>query len=103
MMWLTLPEVKAQLRIEHAIEDALLEQMARAAEDYVSQFLNRPVPWVDCDGEQVDVPASVRQAALMLVNHWYVNRSAVLVGATSKELEFATSHLLHFYRVGLGV
>lgn len=103
MNWLSLPEVKAHLRVEHDEEDALIEQMARAAEDYVAQYLNRPVPWTDDNGDPVEVPAMVRQAALMLITHWYVNRSAVLTGSVSKEIEFATNSLLHFYRVGLGV
>lgn len=102
MTWLTLPEIKAQLRIEHAIEDALLEQMARAAEDYVSQFLNRPVPWMGCDGEPVDVPASVRQAALMIVSDLYYNRDGQQSGEALHVNE-AVRNLLHLYRKELGV
>lgn len=102
MNWLTLPEIKAQLRIEHAIEDALLEQMARAAEDYVSQFLNRPVPWHDCEGNPVEVPASVRQAALMIASDLYYNRDGQQLGEALHVNE-AVRNLLHFYRVGLGV
>lgn len=103
MSWLTLPEVKAHLRIDHGIEDALIEQMAKAAEDAVARYLDRPVPWTDDEGEPVEVPAAVRQAALMLIGHWYVNRNTVLVGATSKEMELTTTNLLNLYRVGLGV
>lgn len=103
MNWLTLPEAKAHLKVEHDAEDDLISGLIDAAEDYVSQFLNRAVPWTDDNGDPVEVPAMVRQAALMLIDHWYNNRSAVLTGSISKELEFATNSLLHFYRVGLGV
>lgn len=101
MTWLTLPEVKAHLRVEHDEEDALIEQMARAAEDYVSQFLNRPVPWADDDGVEVEVPASVRAAALMVVSGLYYHRDAQASDAV--EDNPAVERLLHFHRVGLGV
>lgn len=46
------------------------------------------------------VPAPIKQAILMMIGHWYGNRSAVLVGSISKELEFAWNGLLEPYRVG---
>lgn len=101
MNWLTLPEVKAHLRVLHDAEDDVITGMAQAAEDYVSQYLNRPVPWTDDDEKPVEVPASVRNAALLVVADLYQNR-----GATTSETineNPAVENLLHFYRVGLGV
>jgi len=40
------------------------------------------------------VPATIRHACLMLIGHWYESRSTVLVGVTSKPLEFAVESLL---------
>jgi hypothetical protein len=40
------------------------------------------------------VPAAIRHAMLMLVGFWYENRSTVLVGSISKQLEFAVESLL---------
>lgn len=101
MNWLTLQEVKAHLRVEHDAEDALIEQQMRAAEDYVAQYLNRPVPWADDDGDPVEVPASVRAAALMIVSGLYYHRDAQVADAVTENP--AVQNLLHFYRVGLGV
>lgn len=101
-MYLDLEEVRMQLRLDCTTEDPLVFRMMRAAEDYVSQYLNRPVPWCDSSGNDVPVPESVKHAAMMLIDFWYQNRASVLIGATSKELEFSTHNLLHFYRVGLG-
>lgn len=101
MNWLTLPEVKAHLRVRHDAEDDVITGMAQAAEDYVSQYLNRPVPWSDEDGKPVDVPASVRSAALLVVADLYQNRSATTSETINENP--AVENLLHFYRVGLGV
>lgn len=101
MNWLTLQEVKAHLRVEHDEEDALIEQQMRAAEDYVAQYLNRPVPWTDDNGDPVEVPASVRAAALMVVSGLYYHRDAQASDAV--EDNPAVERLLHFHRVGLGV
>lgn len=40
------------------------------------------------------LPATVRQAMLLLVGHWYESRSAVLTGTISKPIEFAVDALL---------
>lgn len=74
-------------------------EMINAAEDYVEQYLNREVPWSDDESSEI-VPASVRQAALMIVSDMYHNREAQ--GAAIHENE-AVKNMLHFYRVGLGV
>lgn len=101
MNWLTLPEAKAHLKVEHDAEDDLISGLIDAAEDYVSQFLNRAVPWTDDGGDPVPVPASIRAAALMIVSGLYYNRDAQVTAVVSENP--AVPSLLHFYRVGLGV
>lgn len=51
-------------------------------------------------GNEHTTPHAIRQAALMLVAHWYSNRQAVNVGShnTSTEVQMAVSALLHKYR-----
>lgn len=46
------------------------------------------------------VPAAIKHAMLMLVGFWYENRSAVLVGSISKQLEFAVESLLSSQKWG---
>lgn len=50
-------------------------------------------------GEQSAVPAHIKQAILLLVGHWYMNRESA--GMASKAIEFSTKTLLDLnsYRV----
>jgi len=45
------------------------------------------------------IPASLKQAMLLLIGHWYENREAVLIGSISKTIEFALNALLSQHRV----
>lgn len=56
--------------------------------------------WAGYGADGTAVPAAIRHAMLMLVAFWYDNRSTVLVGSISKELEFAVSSLLDSQRWG---
>jgi uncharacterized phiE125 gp8 family phage protein len=56
--------------------------------------------WAGYGPSGQDVPAAIRHAMLMLIAFWYDNRSSVLVGSISKELEFAVSSLLDSQRWG---
>lgn len=44
------------------------------------------------------MPKSIKQAMLLLISYWYDNRSAVLIGDVSKEIEFSVKALLNMYR-----
>lgn len=46
------------------------------------------------------VPLGIKQAMKLLVDHWFENRSALLVGSISKELEFSLLNLLEAYSYG---
>jgi len=48
---------------------------------------------------RTDVPESIRQAINLLVGHWYENREAVMVGAVTREIQFALKSLLWSKRV----
>jgi uncharacterized phiE125 gp8 family phage protein len=50
--------------------------------------------WAGYGEDGTKVPRAIRNAILLLVGHWYENRSAVLVGSISKELEFSVHSLL---------
>lgn len=56
--------------------------------------------WAGYGSAGSSVPAAVRHAILMLVGNWYENRSTVLVGSISKQLEFAVESLLSSHRWG---
>ena len=46
-----------------------------------------------------DVPASIRQAMLLLIGHWYENREASVIGTISGELPLAIDLLLNSHKV----
>jgi hypothetical protein len=83
-MILSTEEIKRQLKLEEddTSENTLLSALGAAAEARTSTFLNRrlydkreSVPETDKDG--LVVPDDLRLAILMLVTHFYENRSAV--------------------------
>jgi len=47
----------------------------------------------------VVLPNPLKQAMLLLIGHWYANRETILVGATSKEIEFSVKALISQYKV----
>ena len=79
MKWLTLEQIKAQLRIEadFTAEDTLLVNYGEAAEDTLLNYLNRP--YQDIIERYGKVPLPLVQASLMLVDVSYQHRSPVSV------------------------
>ena len=71
MKWLTLPKIKAQLRIEPDFhdEDEWLEDAGEAAEEAILEVLNRS--YEDLYEVYGRIPAPVRQTSLMLVDSLY--------------------------------
>jgi len=69
----TLAEIKAHTRIDSNAEDSLLELYAESAEETCLSMIDRTLDEV-CelfDG----IPASLKHAVLMLVDHSYAQRS----------------------------
>lgn len=99
---LSLDEIKAHLRLDGEAEDAHLTLLSEAAEDYVSQYLDRPVPWLDAAGSVVPVPGGVRAALLLIVGDLYENREGQITGVSRAENPTVMC-LLSPYRTGLGV
>jgi uncharacterized phiE125 gp8 family phage protein len=56
--------------------------------------------WAGYGASGTSVPATIRHAILLLLGFWYENRSSVLVGSISKELEFSVKSLLDSQRWG---
>lgn len=54
----------------------------------------------DVGYEGGNVPASIKQAILLLVGHWFRNREAVVTGSTVETLPAAVDSLLFPYRDG---
>jgi hypothetical protein len=85
MTVVTLDEAKAHLRVDGADDDADITLKLAAAEDDVSRYLGRPVPWTDADGVEVPVPAAVKAAILLVLGDLYANREVSVIDATYAE------------------
>ena len=46
-----------------------------------------------------EVPQTAKQAMLLLIGHWYVNREGAISGQVNREIEFAVNALLGIDRV----
>lgn len=77
MKWLTLEQIKQQLRIEPDFteEDKLLESYGESAESTILNHLNRN--YCDLIETYGDVPENIINASKMLVDAWYQHRSPV--------------------------
>jgi len=98
----TLADLKVHLRIRHDADDADLQDKLDAAIDYAAQFIDRPIPWQDEAGADVEVPKSVGLAIKIIAAEYYANREESVVGTIYTKIPKA-ENMLHFYRVGLGV
>ena len=75
MKWLTLEQIKAQLRIEpnFTADDKLLEMYGSSAENTVLKYMNRT--YYDMIESYGGIPDDVLHATLMLVDESYQHRS----------------------------
>ena len=98
--FLTLAQVKLNLRIDHDDEDSLIESLIGAAFDAFEQSTNRKlyaagstIPDDVLNG--IYVSDSIIQGAYLLIGHWYKNRETVGPGT---ELPMATDWLWKRHR-----
>ncbi|MGP9696219.1 head-tail connector protein [Halomonas sp. AOP27-A1-34] len=99
---LDLEIIKQQCRIEpdDSDEDGLLETYSNAARRYVENYTDRPLfetPEAAQLSEAVTplvLDDDITTAMLLLINHWYANREAVIVGSITAPLPMAVESLL---------
>lgn len=82
---LTLDEVKLYLRVDHTIEDKLIEDLMKTAEDKIITMTGK-TKRVLPDGMEISVQEDVqfKQAARLLIAHWYENRAVFSPTAVNK-------------------
>lgn len=90
MTAVTVPELKAQLNIDHNLDDALLAQKIDAATAYASSYIGSAIP--------DPAPAAVKQAVLMLAAYWYEVREAATFGGNPYRVPFGFTDLLQAHR-----
>lgn len=95
MAFVTIEEFKAHCRIDHDDEDAAAESTIESACDYVNSFLPEPIE--DGDSPPPDVPAPLKQAALLIAAAWWDNRENAAVDVMT-EIPLGAHELLVNYR-----
>lgn len=90
MSAVTVAELKAQLNLDHDLDDALLSSKIDAAEAYAAGFIGAPIP--------TPCPATIKQAVLMLASFWYEVREAAQIGSNPYAVPFGTHDLLQAHR-----
>lgn len=92
-------DVKQFLKIQDDEENNILQAMLDGAVAYCETYLNRPILDKNMTTEtEWEVPSSVLIAIYLLVGTWYENRSSVVIGTTTKEIEFSTKSILQPHR-----
>jgi len=97
---ITLNDAKMHLRIDFSDEDTYIQLLIEAAYDFVRDTLQRPIKVEEMSAEEGtlwDVPKTIDLAILLLVSHWYENRSAVVVGLVASEVAFSVTDLISHY------
>ena len=74
MKWLTLEYIKARVRIDHDCENELIEKMGRWAERIVLTYIGRT--YEELIATYGEVPDEIDDAALLLIDYRYQQRSA---------------------------
>ena len=90
MSAVSVEELKAQLNLDHDLDDALLSSKIDAAEAYAAGFTGAPIP--------TPCPAAIKQAVLMLASYWYEVREAALVGGNPYAVPYGAHDLLQPHR-----
>lgn len=83
--------LKAQLNLEHDLDDALLSHKLAVAEEWIGNFIGSPLAELD------PVPASIIEAAVQLAALWYVQREAA-TDVRLTTIPFGVLDLLSPYR-----
>ena len=99
-MILTLSEIKNHLRVDLDDDNALINTLNVAAEEYLKGATGKEYPETDEDGNKIDY--SLEKVFLnLLIAYWYENRlttssnkASASAGAVPEEFTFTTRSLL---------
>lgn len=94
--YLTLPEAKKHLNVDHDEDDDFIVEILDVAEDFLSNLLHRPLYAVEeSDGA---LPPALRHALRMIVARLYADREGYRSGRMT-ELPFTIPALISPYRI----
>lgn len=90
MSAVSVDELKAQLNLDHDLDDGLLSSKIDAAEAYAAGFTGAPIP--------SPCAAAIKQAVLRLASYWYEVRDAALLGSNAYAVPYGAHDLLQPHR-----
>lgn len=91
---LTLEQAKLHLRVDHPDDDPYIAALVAVASEYIAGMIT-PAPVNGVPSPAPAVTETQRQAARLLLGHWYANREAATPGALT-EAPMAVRMLLDF-------
>lgn len=81
--------LKAQLNLDHSLDDELLAHKLAAAEAWIVQHTGAPFA----------AEPALTEAALQLAAYWYEQREAASFGVSTQPIPFGVLELLRPYRL----
>lgn len=87
----TLEQFKEHARILHDDEDGDIERKLEAVNAYVLGYLPQPI------AEDWSPPEDLRQAALLILTHWFENRESTATG-TLFDIPIGATDIIANYR-----
>ena len=101
-MIVTKDEARAHLNVTGNADDAIIEAQIGAAQAHIESLLGFKIeeryPPTEDSSPVSTVPASLKQAVLLLVGHLYENREASLIGVNAQALPFGLWDIVNEHR-----
>ncbi|WP_421680543.1 head-tail connector protein [Stenotrophomonas bentonitica] len=83
----TREDAKAAIPVIHDGDDDLIDRLIVEAEAEATDYLKRPIPWLDSDGAAVAVPGAVAAAVMLKVVTRYKDPEAANSANSDKAFE----------------
>lgn len=95
---LDIETLKHHLRVLNNREDELIMNLQKSAIAHVEQHCDRKLVFegIAKEPEEMFFTEDVKHAVLMLISHWYDNRSAVASGSTTQNVDLGLERLLWY-------
>jgi hypothetical protein len=95
-MYVTLPEIKEHLIIEHDLDDDYLILLEAAASDAAARWINRKL--CEVVEEEGKLPDSIKLLLLQLIGNWYASREPVEKGHSVQDIPYTLKFLADLNR-----
>ena len=95
---ITLAEAKSHLRVTFEDDDSYITALITAARQYAENYQNRVYVSPDPTVTAEEMPFMEKCACLLMVGHWYENRSAVSAEKDTREIPLGVKDIFNLRR-----